>query len=250
MLTRNNSYSLREIGETVRKVRAHDVSPTFGPDMATFFPNPSPRVSAFAQHSTHGVAANVWEIHEHSGSHVDAPFHFVPDGLTIDALPHDALFFLPFKKFDLTPYDPQPGEPVDLGQLMDAAERGGFSLEDGDVAVLDFGWDRYLPGGTDAREPGWWGRNEPGLSDDACGYLAAAGISAVACDTSACDLSLRDGEFLGGAGHPHFFLPNGILIVEGLRGLAEVPATGLFVALPLKLAEGTASPLRVLLLTE
>lgn len=250
MQTRNNSQSLREIGKAVRKVRAHDVSPTLSPDLAVFPPNPAPRVRAFAQHSTHGVAANIWEIHEHSGLHVDAPFHFDPNGLTVDALPHDVLFFLPFKKFDLTPYDPQPGEPVGLGQLLETAERGGFSLEDGDVAVLDFGWDRYLPGGTDAREPGWWGRNQPGLSDDACSYLAAKEISAVASDTSACDMSFRDGEFVSGAGHGHYFLPNGILIVEGLQGLAEVPATGLFVALPLKLAEGTASPIRVLLLTE
>ncbi|HJQ48795.1 MAG TPA: cyclase family protein [Amycolatopsis sp.] len=250
MPTRNNTYSLHEFGKAVRNLRAHDVSPTLGPDLAVFPPNPVPQARAFAEHSTHGVAANVWEIHEHSGSHVDAPFHYVPSGLTIDALPHDVLFFLPFKKFDLAPYDPQPGEPVGRDQLMEAAERGGFSLEDGDVAVLDFGWDRYLPGGTDAREPGWWGSNEPGLSEDACDYLAAAGISAVACDTSACDLSRRDGEFFASPGHTHYFLPNGILIVEGLRGLAEVPATGLFVALPLKLAKGTASPLRVLLLTE
>jgi kynurenine formamidase len=38
--------------------------------------------------------------------------------------------------------------------------------------------------------------------------------------------------------------------VEGLRGLAKVPATGLFVALPLRIAGGTGSPVRVLLLYE
>jgi kynurenine formamidase len=41
-----------------------------------------------------------------------------------------------------------------------------------------------------------------------------------------------------------------ILIVEGLRGLAKVPDSGLFLALPLRLAGGTGSPVRVLLLTE
>ena len=39
------------------------------------------------------------------------------------------------------------------------------------------------------------------------------------------------------------------MIVEGLKGLAGVPTSGLFLALPLKLAGGTGSPLRVLLLT-
>ena len=51
-----------------------------------------------------------------------------------------------------------------------------------------------------------------------------------------------------GPGHSSWFLPRGILIVEGLRGLANVAATGLIVAIPLKIKGGTGSPLRVLLL--
>ena len=246
-----NSLSLMQLGTAVRKLRSYDVSPTLGPNSATFLHNPSPQVRADGQHSTHGAASNIWEIHEHTGSHVDAPFHFDPDGLTVDELPVDILFFRPFKKFDLTTYDLKPGEPAGRDLLIEAGNRGGFSaLENGDVAVIDFGWDRYLPDGFEAREEGWWGRNQPGLSDDACDYLATAGVSAVASDTAACDISMNDGQMVGGAGHGHYFLPNGILIVEGLRGLAEVPPAGLFVALPLKLAEGTASPVRVLLLAD
>ena len=55
---------------------------------------------------------------------------------------------------------------------------------------------------------------------------------------------------LGAHGHASAFLPRGILIVEGLMGLSHVPATGLFLALPLKIAGGTGSPLRVVLLSE
>ena len=55
---------------------------------------------------------------------------------------------------------------------------------------------------------------------------------------------------LGAHGHVEHFLPQGILIVEGLTGLADVPATGLFLALPLKIAGGTGSPVRVVLLTD
>jgi arylformamidase len=54
----------------------------------------------------------------------------------------------------------------------------------------------------------------------------------------------------GAHGHVHCFLPRGILILEGLHGLAAVPPTGLLVALPLKIADGTGSPVRVVLLTE
>jgi arylformamidase len=55
---------------------------------------------------------------------------------------------------------------------------------------------------------------------------------------------------LGAHGHTHAFLPRGILIVEGLHGLAGVASAGLFLALPLKIAGGTGSPLRVVLLTD
>ncbi|MDT2006552.1 hypothetical protein FXW78_21345 [Rhodococcus opacus] len=142
------------------------------------------------------------------------------------------------------------GTPATLDQVEAAAEDAGFTLEAGDVAIVDFGYDKYLPGHSDEREPGWWGRNEPGLSDEVCAYLAAAQVVAVASDTSACDLAVADGEMSAGSGHGHHFLPQGILIVECLRGLGQVPPTGLIAALPLKLTGGTGSPLRVLLLTD
>ena len=244
------SMSLAELGAAVRQLRVHDVSPTLSPDMPMFFAHPAPEIKPVTDHVTHGVATNMLEVFEHTGTHLDAPFHFDPTGLTMDAVPADALFLRPFKKFDLTPSNPQAGEPVDVDELIAAAERGGFMLEDGDVAVLEFGWDRYLPGGSDERDPSWWGSNEPGLSGAACDYLATAGISAVACDTAACDVSLRGGEILAGPGHAESFLPKGILILEGLRGLSAVATGGLIAALPLKIARGTGSPVRVLMLTE
>lgn len=248
--TNHSQGSLADLGVAIRSLRIHDVSPALSPGMPAFCFAPDLQLHSLGQHATHGAASNLLEIPEHCGSHVDAPFHFDPDGQTIDAVPVEALFLQPFKKFDLTPVDPQPGEPVDADHLHAAAERGGFVLAEGDVAILEFGWDKYLPGGQAEREPSWWGANEPGLTDAACELLAESGVSAVACDTAACDLTLVDGEVSGGAGHQRLFLPQGVLIVEGLKGLSEVEAEGLIAALPLNITGGTGSPLRVLLLTE
>jgi kynurenine formamidase len=239
-----------DLAAAVGRLRVHDVSPTITADLPVFFMYQSPEIRPLYEHADGGAAANVLELAEHVGTHVDAPFHFDPAGATVDALAPDALLLKPFKKFDLTANDHQPGEPVEREHLIAASERDGFNLEPGDVAVLEVGWDRYLPGAADEREPGWWGRNEPGLSESACEYLAAAGVSAVACDTAACDVACRDGQMLSAPGHTKHFLPRGILIVEGLTGLAAVPVSGLFVALPLKVGGGTGSPVRVLLLTE
>ena len=62
----------------------------------------SPEIRPLYEHADGGAAANVLELAEHVGAHVDAPFHFDPAGLTVDALAPDALLLKPFKKFDLT----------------------------------------------------------------------------------------------------------------------------------------------------
>ena len=242
--------AIAQLGALLDDLRIHDVTPALGPDTAMFGPSPVPHAVWVAEHAVHGAASKTWTIHEHTGAHVDAPFHFDPNGLTVDLLPADILFLRPFKKLDLSGFDLQPGQPATLEQIVTARDRAGLSLEPGDVAIVDFGYDKYLPGGTQERGNAWWAGNQPGLSDAACEYLASTGARAVASDTAACDLTVVNGEMTGGTGHTHHFLPQGILIVEGLRGLGAVPASGLFVGLPLKLVDGTASPLRVLLLTE
>ncbi|WP_342660255.1 Isatin hydrolase [Rhodococcus ruber] len=246
--TASPELALTEIGSLVRGLRVHDVTPVLGPDTSMFFLNPAPKVRPSARHATEGAAANIWELHEHSGAHVDAPFHFDPEGRTIDELPVNVLFFRPYKKYDLSEFDLAPGESATLEQITHVGKRDHLAVEEGDIALIDFGYDKYLPGMPDERDRSWWGRNQPGLSEEVCEYFAAAKVVAVGSDTSACDLALADGQMSAGTGHGQHFLPNGILIIEGLRGLNAAPATGLFAALPLKLAGGTASPLRVVLL--
>ena len=244
------STSLATAMAALRSLRVHDVSPTFEPEMPIWSMHEAVAINPRLTHAEHGGASYQLVMSEHTGSHVDAPFHFDPQGLTMDEVPVDALLLRPYKKYDLSGNDFEPGDLVTPEQLRAAEVAGGFVLEQGDVAILDFGWDRYYPPEGDANHDNWWGRNEPGLSEEACRYLADAGITAVASDTAACDVAARDGEILAGHGHTSHFLPRGILIVEGLKRLATVPSTGLFLALPLKIKGGTGSPLRVVLLTD
>jgi len=246
----NADDPLAAIVAALDRVVVHDVSPVIHDDLPVWFKFEQPKVTPIARHGQGGAAVNALSINEHTGSHVDAPFHFSADGATMAEVPVDALLLAPFRKYDLTGNDHQPGELIEVEHLEAAEARAGFSLQPGHIAVLETGWDRYLPGGADAREPGWWGSNQPGLSDEACEYLAARRPVAVASDTAACDAAAIDREVSSAHGLVDVFLPRGILIVEGLHGLANVPATGLFVALPLKIANGTGSPLRVVLLTE
>jgi kynurenine formamidase len=231
-------------------LQVHDVSPTIAGGMPMWFMYAGPEIVPLFGHAEVGVAANRVSLSEHTGTHVDAPFHFDADGLTADQIPVDAMLLRPFGKYDLTGDGLGPGDMVEASHLEAAEAAGGFVLHPGSVAILELGWDANRPGGANDRPDGWWGSNEPGLSLEACEYLVDRGIVAVACDTPACDVATKDGEMLGAHGHSNAFLPRGILIVEGLVGLADVPATGLFLALPLKIAGGTGSPVRVVLLSE
>jgi kynurenine formamidase len=230
------------------KFRIHDASPVIEPGMPMFVVYDGPEITRLFSHDEVGAAANRIVMSEHTGTHVDAPFHFDPDGLTMDRVAPEALFLRPYKKFDLSSLDAAPGELVGKASLDAAAERAGFAIEPGDVAIVEMGWDRHWPEHEGDHTHCFWGQNQPGLDEAACSYLAESGVVAVASDTAACDNAVVNGEIGTSHGHEHWFLPRGILIVEGLRGLANVPATGLFVALPLKIKGGTGSPLRVLLL--
>ena len=234
----------------LERLTVHDVSPVFHSEMPTWFMHEPPVITPVVRHHQHGNAVNTLTMNEHSGSHVDAPFHFDADGRTMAQVPVDALLLRPYRKFDLSGEDLQPGEVATADQLQAAQARAGFELRPGDVAIVEFGWDRNVPGGEADRPPGWWGANQPGLSLDACEYLAAAGLAAIASDTAACDVATADGQVISGHGHTDVFLPRGILIVEGLTGLASVPPTGLFLALPLKIEDGTGSPTQIVLLGE
>ncbi|HXR28332.1 MAG TPA: cyclase family protein [Solirubrobacteraceae bacterium] len=229
----------------LRGFRVHDASPPIEPGMPMFVAYEGPELTPLFGHDEAGAAANRIAMAEHTGTHVDAPFHFDRHGSTIDRVAPDALLLRPYKKFDLTARAPAAGELIEADALLEAAARAAFTLDPGDVAIVEMGWDRHWPSG-----PGdtYWGRNEPGLAEDACRYLAQAGVVAVASDTAGCDVPCVDGEIGHGHGHSSWFLPRGILVVEGLRGLAEVAATGLFIALPLRIVGGTGSPVRVLLL--
>jgi kynurenine formamidase len=230
------------------ELQVHDASPVIEAGMPMFVVYDGPQITPLLSHDQIGVAANNVSMSEHTGTHVDAPFHFDPEGLTVDRLAPDALLLRPYKKFDVTAEDPQAGELLGVDALRRAADRAGFTLTAGDVAIIEMGWDRHWPAGPGDHTHSFWGSNMPGLDEAACAYLVEAGVVAVASDTAACDNAVLNGQIGDAHGHAHWFLPRGILIVEGLQGLANVAATGLLVALPLKLAGGSASPLRVLLL--
>ncbi len=240
--------SIAELYEELRaRTQLVDLAPRIQTDMPKMTVHPDLEVIHDARsHERHGYYAQTLVISEHHGAHVDAPIHVHPEMVeaTIEDVGLDQMMG-PYKKYDLGRLDPQPGQLITRAQLQAEEERAGFELAAGDIALVDFGWSRfYLPDDPDWERRRYWADFNAGLAEDACDYLAERGIKAICSDTVACDISIVGGEIQTEFGHRTYFLPSGILIGEGFENLARIPATGLLMALPLRIADGSGSPLR------
>ncbi len=235
---------MTELIEAVRRAQVYDVSPTLDSDTPVFPGHPEPRFEAARTHANDGYFVQTISLGEHTGSHVDAPAHALrsqPDA-TIDTYAARR-FIAPYALFDLAPLRLGAGELASAEDLHAAADRDRLALHPGDAALLCFGWDQHRARGA------WWAANTPGLDASACGWLLEEQVGLVGSDTPTADAAVVGGEIVAQHGHVEYFLPNDILLVEGLIGLGDVPRTGVIVAAPLKIAGGSGAPARVLLLT-
>lgn len=137
------------------------------------------------------------------------------------------------------------GAPLPLGksvtrEMLEAArERARLSVQIGDVVCLRTGWLESM-----LANPNYYD-GEPGLDLDAALWLAEHGVAAVGADNFAVEaIPFPPGQVF--PVHQCLLREYGVPLIEGLA-LAPLAATGasefLFVATPLPIAGGTASPL-------
>lgn len=181
-------------------------------------------------------------IHEHCGTHMDATAHFMPAG-------HPAHRFMadtPIGQFYARALTIDCGGFADnelvTRERIERWESEYTAIRAGDAVLFRFGWDRYWK--PRAERPTYtvsW----PGLSGEAAVYLADKRIKAVGCDTLAIDCSdSRDNP-----AH-HALLGNGINIIENLTRLERILGESLLFAMPLKIKEGSGSPIRAIAFVE
>lgn len=165
-----------------------------------------------------------------TGTHVDAPFHFLEDGARIDELPLD-LFLAPAVIADVR--GKAPHGRIEWSDLAPCAGR----LEPGRILVLQTGWDAHW--GTDAYV------DHPFLTADAAERVVAAGVRSVAIDALSLDETVVGGEAADGFAAHFAVLGAGGVIVENLRNLAAVTAAEpVLSVLPLRFAGADGAPVR------
>jgi arylformamidase len=170
----------------------------------------------------------LWDLKmkSHTGTHIDAPRHFIPDGVTIDEMPLDMMIGPArvieikgpeiIKTTDLEPHDIQQGERI----LFKTENSSKCYITD--ELVEDYVY----------------------LSVEAANYLSDKKVSVVGIDYIAIS-SLKDWENLFEVHNT--LLSSGIWILEAIN-LSEVEAGSYdLICLPLRLEGGDAGPARAIL---
>lgn len=237
------------VAAALRGMRVVDLSPVLERGIPNWPMHPPLVIDKAREKERDGYYCQLLMISEHTGTHVDAPVHFHPamESASIDCFAPDTLI-APAVLYDFGDRNLRPGELITLA-MVEAYERDhGVAVGKGEIALVNFGWmRRYWR--TDSQST-WFVKNAPGIAEDAIILFKERGIRAIGCDTVACDMPVVDGHGGETTGHTTHWLPNRILIIEMLTNLELLSPRCLFVATPLKIREGSGSPIRPLAFCE
>jgi kynurenine formamidase len=195
-------------------------------------------------------AWDVLELGEHTGTHFDAPVHWISgrDGEDVASVPPERLVA------PAVVIDKSAEVADDPGYLLTTNAIEEFESQHGRIApgswvLFRSGWDARAQDSDAFLNAGTSGPVTPGPDADAARWLAEErdivgfGVETVGTDAGAAggfDPPFPAHQFLLGAGRYG---------LTQLANLAELPPTGaLIVVAPLKLVRGTGSPTRVLAL--
>lgn len=153
----------------------------------------------------------------HQGTHVDALSHALKEGLTLDRMPLE--WFC--GEASVVYLEKHEGEEIGPTDLLDRTF--------GKRVLLDTGWGRRFG------QPEFY-ESFPSLNLDACRLLVERGVKLLGLD-----MPTPSREYV--EAH-HILLGAGIVIVESLANLDQLPERFTFAAFPLRFVGGDGSPVR------
>jgi len=197
-----------------------------------------------------GWAWDVLELGEHTGTHFDAPIHWVTgrDGADVASVPPEHLVApaAVLERSAEAAADPDDLVTVDVIRAWEA-EHG--PLPAGGWLLVRTGWDARAQDAAAFLNVEGGRPRTPGFDVECARWLAEeAPVVGVGVETVGTDAGAAGGFDPPFPVH-HFVLGAGKYGLTQLANLAELPPTGaLLVVAPLKLVGGTGSPARVLAL--
>jgi kynurenine formamidase len=211
-----------------------DLTLTISDKIPTFPGSPQPNFIPWENIKEDGYNLELLFLSSHTGTHMDAPHHFLEKGakiheISLEKLVSEAALIKSKKngcesitKIDIQNFEKKHGK-ID-----------GFSS-----VIFSTGWQRNL-------QKKYYFTKNPGLSVSAAKYLASKKISLVGIDSPSIDLG-TDHKF---SVH-QIFAKKGMIIVENLANLDKIKSPKFhLIVLPLKLKNATGSPVRAIAFVE
>lgn len=214
---------------TIKKVI--DLTMEISPATKVFPGSPQPTFVAWSKFDVHGYDSELVHMSTHTGTHMDAPSHFVPGRQAIDGIPASRLV----SEAVLVKVPKKADQLIEIEDIPDGVRQG-------DTVVFATGWEKRYKNSGSRRH--YYMTKNPGLSGRAAEHLTRKRINAVAIDGPSIDAGF-DAKFTAHS----VLLQAGVLIVENLCNLDKIRQERFtLVAAPLKLAGASGSPVRVLAL--
>lgn len=174
-----------------------------------------------------------------AGTHIDAPSHFIPHGRNIDQLPLEELC-IPICVINMQ--EELHASAQITREDFENHEREHGKIPKGSIAIGSTGWSRYWKTPEIYRGEGEYPVT-PTISPDVGDMLLDRDVAGIGIDTLSPDP-------YGGDYPLHVqLLGADKFIIENLTNLDKLPPRGsCLIALPLKIADGTESPIRAIAL--
>ena len=211
-----------------------DLTLTISNKIPTFPGSPQPNFIPWEKIKDDGYNLELLFLSSHTGTHLDAPYHFLEKGskiheISLKKLVSNAVLIKSRKKRN---------ETITKTDIQKFEKKHGKIASFSSV-IFYTGWQRNL-------QKKYYFTKNPGLSVSAAKYLASKKINLVGIDSPSIDLG-KDSKF---SVH-QIFAKKGILIVENLANLEKIKSSKFhLVVLPLKLKNATGSPVRAIAFVE
>jgi arylformamidase len=206
-------------------MKVHDISLTLRQRMPVYPGEPPPLLEPTSQ-MERGEPYNLSRltVSTHTGTHIDAPRHFLPDGTSVDQIPVDALV------------GPALVVQMAVEQEITAADLEASAIPPGTERLLFKTRNSRLLDDDDFR------RDFVYVTLDAARWLVERGVRLVAIDY----LSVERMDAQPNIVH-QTLLRAGVVIVEGADLRQVAPGPYLLACLPLKIEGADGSPVRAVL---
>ena len=196
--------------------------------LPSFPGSPLPQIIPWSNLKKDGFNLELLFLSSHSGTHLDAPYHFLNNGPKIHQihprrLISDAVLINVKKKTN---------QEITKNDILKFEKKHG-TISENSTVVFATGWQKNL------QKKSYFQRN-PGLGISAAKYLISKKLNLVGIDSPSIDLG-NNSKF----DIHHILLKNNILILENLCNLEKIQHVFFkLIVLPLKLKNTTGSPVR------